>query len=120
MLTNTLTFASAQAMYDFITDESHNGDLYNSELQKYVFLYNATGSICVYSGIDREDAKELAKKSAAADDYWAAFLGHHGSAIYDTPDYDYNPPVVNEAVEWCAEYFTHPAWKTCEAFAKEV
>ena len=118
----TISFASGQEMYDFITKEEsgYDGDLYNSELEKYVFLYNGTGSICVYSGIDREEATDLAKKGREAGDYWAAFLGWQGSAIYDTPDYENNPPETNEALEWCEGMYDHPAWQTCEDFAREV
>lgn len=119
---NALSFASGQEMYDFITKEEvgYDGDLYNGELEQYVFLYNGTGSICVYSGIDREEATELAKKVREHGDYWAAFLGWQGSAIYDTPDYENNPPETNEALEWCEGCFNHPAWQTCEDFAREV
>jgi len=118
----TVSFASGQEMYDFITKEEsgYDGDLYNSELEQYVFLYNGTGSICVYSGIDREEATDLAKKGREAGDYWAAFLGWQGSAIYDTPDYDYNPPETNEALEWCEEMFDQPGWQTCEDFARNA
>lgn len=117
-----LSFGSGREMYDYITTPAIGleYDLYNSELEQYAFLYNDTGSICVYSGIDREEATELAKKGRAHGDYWAAFLGWKGSAIYDTPAYEANPPETNEALEWCEGCFHHPSWQTCEAFAREV
>lgn len=117
-----ISFASGQEMYDYITTPASGleYDLYNSELELYVFLYNDTGSICVYSGIDRAEATELAKKGREHGDYWAAFLGWKGSAIYDTPDYENNPPETNEALWWCEGMFDHPAWQTCEDFAREV
>ena len=118
----TISFASGQEMYDYITTPASGleYDLYNSELELYVFLYNDTGSICVYSGIDRAEATELAKKGREHGDYWAAFLGWKGSAIYDTPNYENNPPATNEALEWCEGCFNHSAWQTCEDFTREV
>lgn len=118
----TISFASGQEMYDYITTPAAGleYDLYNSELQLYVFLYNETGSICVYEGIDREEATELAKKARDKSEYWGAFLGWKGSGIYDTPDYEVNPPATNEAVEWCDGCFNHPAWQRCVDFEREV
>lgn len=73
-------FNSGQKMYDFIES---GGDLYSPSIETYVFVYNEEGSICVYTGIDSEYAKEL----DSGDEYWGAYLGWRGSAIYDTTEY---------------------------------
>lgn len=73
-------FSNAEEMLEYIQKEN---DLYSPSTEQYVFVYNDHGSLCWYSRITIEQAKELDK----GDEYWGAYLGWYGSEICDTDDY---------------------------------
>lgn len=76
-----INFKSAEEMFDLLANKEI--DLYNPELELYLFVYNENGAICTY-GIDTATAKTLSAQSKETGDYWGAFLGI-GGHIYDAP-----------------------------------
>ena len=89
-----MKFESAKDMYE----EARDCDLYNKELELYVFGYNDFGALCYYH-IDEEEAEELRRKSRENDDeYWGAFLGIGG---YVLDDMDFYPEDYDEDNEKC-------------------
>lgn len=101
-------FSSGQEMYDFLYDDR---DLYNPQEEIYVYRYNSAGSINVYTGIDPSYAEELDK----GDEYWAAYLGWHGSSIYDNLDYKKEinntcDDVTDDALAWCESMYKIDGW----------
>lgn len=91
-----MKFNTAKEMLEYIRES--NG-LYNVKTHEYVFEYNAEGSICVYS-LSTEEATSVSKLAHEHDDYWGAFLGWHGSAIYDNPD----------NIDWCKDNYAIDGW----------
>ena len=107
----TLKFKNGLEMLLKITEQ--NLDLYNRELELYVFGYNEYGSIAAYH-IANEDASRLAQKAAAAHEYWSAFLGP-GGAIYDSLAYKQQHGILtekafDEALEYCNNCFDKGVW----------
>ena len=93
-----IPFSSGKEMLDAI---QAGADLYSPTEGLYVFLYNGSGSICTYHGIDLEEAKELERKARQNEEYWGAFLGSQGSGIYDDPSYEYFSPDQMSNLDWC-------------------
>ena len=93
-----IKFDSPEEMLETIQSGT---DLYNSENELYVFGYNDAGSICVYDNIDEEQAAELKTK----EEYWGAYLGWRGSAIYDDPSHECNTDGVPENLNWCEAHY---------------
>lgn len=101
-------FKSAEDMLSQIRD---GNDFYCPDLELYVFVYNVDGSICSYRGIDKEWAERLDKE----DEYWGAYLGWYGSAIWDSKEYirkEYmrrkgiaKEDIEDEALLWCSYYY---------------
>ena len=116
-----MIFQSADIMLKYIQD---GNDVWSPTLNKYVFLYNALGSICYYDDIDYDEAKNLQSKSekSAVKEYWGAFLGigghicdtlkwiHHQkesqNLLNESEEYDY-------ALEFCSEYYD-AEWIDCD------
>ena len=66
-------------------------DLYSPELEKYVFLYNDRGALCVYD-IGLSEAKELDRMCReSGEESWSGMLGPGGN-IYDAPGDENFPP----------------------------
>ena len=104
-----MKFSNGQEMYECITSGT---DLWDGE-STYVFVYNDYDSICVYNNIYPDEAREL-ERLTGGEEYWGAYLGWHGSAIYDSKAYyeqkkDYNADalsdVIDEAVGWCNDHY---------------
>jgi hypothetical protein len=94
-------------------------DLYNTETENYVFLYNECGSICVYQ-IEKEMAIELDKKSREADgEQWSAFLGTGGS-IYDDPRHELFDAHNSNNLDYCEEFYNKGNWIDTRDYFKEV
>lgn len=107
----TIKFKNGLEMLLKITEQ--NLDLYNRELELYVFGYNEYGSIAAYH-IENQGASRLAKKAAATHEYWSAFLGP-GGAIYDSLAYKQQNEILaervsDEALEYCNSYFDKGVW----------
>ena len=118
-----MKFESAKDMYKAIM----SGDLYNKELELYVFEYNYHGALCYYY-IDEEEAEELKELAAKSDgEYWGAFLGRGG---YILDDMDYHPDKYDEdettltedewydlylapSYEFCERYYEDDGWEYC-------
>ena len=87
-------------------------DLYNTELELYVFCYNENGSIAAYN-IDAGNALKLAELAEANDEYWSTFLGL-GGLIYDSLEYkkqqEFLKDNVDSALEFCEQYFDKGEW----------
>lgn len=62
-----MTFSSGQDMYDALDF----GDIYNSEKELYIFLYNDAGAVCVYN-VSKYEAKELELMSKKSGEYWGS------------------------------------------------
>ena len=117
-----MKFESAKDMYDAIMF----GDLYNKELELYVFEYNVHGALCYYY-IDEEEAEELREKSAQFGEYWGAFLGRGGYVLddtdYDPDEYDEDEATLTEdewydlylapSYEFCERYYEDDGWEYC-------
>lgn len=92
-------------------------DLYSPKTKQYVFVYNDSGSICVYTHID----KKFANEHKNSDEYWGADLGLQNSFIYDSEEYycKYrNEAILNNAkaekilnIHWCEENYTLKDWE---------
>ena len=98
IILKTIPFSSGKEMLDAI---QAGADLYSPTEELYVFLYNGSGSICVYQGIDLEEAEELEWEARENEEYWGAFLGSQGSGIYDDPSYEYFSPDKMSNLDWC-------------------
>ena len=118
-----MKFESAKDMYEAV----RGNDLYNKELELYVFEYNDHGALCYYY-IDEEERKELKKKSAESDgEYWGAFLGIGGYILddtdYDPDEYDEDEATLTEdewydlylapSYEFCERYYEDDGWEYC-------
>ena len=119
-----MKFESAKDMYE----EARDCDLYNKELELYVFGYNDFGALCYYH-IDEEEAEELRRKSRENDgEYWGAFLGIGGYVLDDMDFYpeDYDEDnekcltedewidlFLSPSYEFCEEYYKHDGWDYC-------
>ena len=109
-----MKFETPEQMLEFINS---NHDLYSRKAETYVFNYNEAGSVCTYS-IDENEAKQLAKKSKANGEYWAAFLGI-GGQIYDDPSHDcYHEGQVTN-LDCCASLLQYEDWVLTEHYLGE-
>lgn len=123
-----IKFNSAEEMLKMMA-EGNMVDLYNPRTETYLFVYNDYGSICEYSSIDKEYAKELAKQAMESgnDYYWGACLGPGGS-IYDgldyikenTDEYYKEDEIYDHALDYCEGVYMLEGWMTTEEFAKEM
>lgn len=106
-----MKFESSKDMYEKVIKH----DLYNKELELYVFLYNDYGALCYYN-ISNEEAEELRQKSKENNgEYWSAFLGLGG---YILDDMNYYPDLSDDlylapSYEFCEEYYNHDGWEYC-------
>lgn len=103
-----MKFESAKEMYEVL---SKGKDLYNPNLEKYVFLYNTDGALCVYD-IDMEHAKKLEEMAASEKESWSAFLGI-GGRILDDEKYDRNlenDDYLAPSYDFCEETFCIAGW----------
>ena len=103
-----MKFKSAQEMLSFV---QNGNDLWSPSKCVYMFIYNDLGSICAYDNIDIECAKELAQE----DEYWGAYLGMSGSAIYDSSDYLKEYPEMESAdkitaMDFCQSMYDVTDW----------
>ena len=100
-----IIFTSAKEMLDTIQNGT---DLYNPNLQIYVFVYNIAGSIAYYN-IDINEASELARQSEESDEYWGAFLGR-GGYIIDDPSSEFYEPGDETNYQWWENVFKEKGW----------
>lgn len=90
-------FHSGTQMLDYI---QKGNDLYNPETNTYVFLYNESGSICVYDWISNDHALDLALTREG----WSGYLGV-GGYIYDDPSYEDYDDMAMDNWDWCFNNF---------------
>lgn len=109
-----MKFETSAKMLEFIND---NHDLYSRQAETYIFNYNETGSVCIYS-IDEEKAKELATKAKADGEYWAAFLGT-GGHIYDDPSHDCYHEGQATNLDCCESLLQYEDWVLTEHYLGE-
>ena len=112
-------FSSPEAMFSTILSGQ---DLYSESMNLYVFVYNESGSICVY-GIDKDKALELEKKSNENHEYWTAYLGS-ACDIYDSESYykECEGRVPADAIfpiDLCRKWW-QDEWYTCGPFLRET
>ena len=97
-----MRFNSGREMLDYIMDV---GDLYNSDSEQYVFLYNNYGAIAVYR-LNVDEFRELYRRAEEDGEYVSAYLGFDGY-IYDSED-NPNPYDRNEtysSLDWCNDHY---------------
>jgi len=108
-----INLRSAESMLSLITS---GVDLYCEDTETYVFLYNEEESICVYYGIDKEQADELEAEALANDEYWAAYLGWGGHIIDSDEWYaergEERPKWMETPLEWCEKNY-NGNWVVC-------
>lgn len=101
---DTMIFESPEHMLSTIQDGI---DLYNVISEEYVFVYNDSGSIAVYS-IDLASALDLETKSKESGEYWGAFLGI-GGAIWDDQEHD-SYIEGNGNMDFCKSAYKQNGW----------
>ena len=114
-----IKFETPEKMLEVLASGS---DLYNPKLEMYIFSYNDLGSICVYTQISEQYAKELSRQTLEGMEgsYWGSFLGYKHSAIYDTlewykeneKEYDGLPTPL----DICKSLYRETGWATTENF----
>lgn len=111
-----MTFSTPEEMLGYLKEK---GDLYNPDLETYVFVYNEVGSICEYS-IDKEEAEELARKcKETGEEYWGAMLGPGGN-IFDDESYDgYVDGQIPNLVA-LDDYCRKEGWVNINDYGKEI
>ena len=114
-----IIFRSPEA---FLATVISGQDLYSKSLCLYVFVYNESGSVCVY-GVDNETALDLEKKAKEHCEYWSAYLGL-GGEIYDTEDYFKEskgsvPKDVTHLIDLCRQWW-QDEWYTCGPVLSET
>lgn len=92
-----MKFNNSKELLAYIVNDER--DLYSPSKEVYVFSYNSLGSICVYTDIDEDEAKELDSHG----EYWGAYLGA-GGRIYDSEEYAREHGYVDDVflnIDWC-------------------
>ena len=121
---STIKFNSPKEMYNLIKNGT---DLYSPSTCNYIFVYNDSDSLCVYS-IEPEEAKTLAEKSKGDNnEYWGAFLGL-GGEIHDSLDYKQENPdyfskkdrEIDSALELCKELYQITDFIDTKDYLKET
>ena len=109
-----MTFNSAKEMLEYIQE---GNDLYNQNIETYVFVYSDAGSIAYYS-IDNDHAKELSQTAKEYNEYWGAFLGC-GGYIVDDPDSDSYREGRETNLEWCEGCYMEEGWVNTNDYPQE-
>ena len=108
-----IKFDNAEDMLYTITGGT---DLYCEDTETYVFLYNNEGSICVYRGIDKDEADKLEELAVADEEYWGAYLGAGGDIIdsdrYYAEQGRERPKWAESPIEWCERSYREN-WVVC-------
>lgn len=100
-----MKFNSAKEMLDCI---QKGCDLYNPNLELYVFVYNDSGSIAYYD-ISKNDATELVQKVKESEEYWGSLLGP-GGRIVDAPTSEFYIKGKETNLQWCKKYYKEDGW----------
>ena len=104
----SLTFNNGQEMRDYLK----NGDLYNPELEIYVYQYNDAGALCTYH-VGCEEAGKLANDCRKDNTYWEEKLGHGGNVL-DDRIYG-NPNIMYSSNESQRNLYLKPSIDFCDA-----
>lgn len=103
----SMKFYSGAEMYNYLIN---NGDLYNPNLEIYVFLYNDAEALCIYR-ITPEEAEKLDRESRETGEYWSAFLGA-GGQILDIPE----TGGILPSIEFCEKNHKADGWVDTKAY----
>lgn len=102
-----MKFKTWEEMYNYLVS---GRDLYNVLLQKYVFMYNDDGALCVYN-IGADEAREMATNALMDDESWSAYLGAGGAIMDDDScDRTNKDKYLALSYDFCKAYFSDEGW----------
>lgn len=104
-----MKFKTWQDMYECL---KKGQDLYNPQIQEYVFLYNEDGALCQYT-IGTEEAMELSNISIENRlESWSTLLGI-GGYILDNDNCDrinQYDDYIAPTYEYCRQFYNIDGW----------
>lgn len=104
-----MKFTSWNEMYSYLKDKD---DLYNPDLQKYVYHCNEDGALCVCDNVKPQYALKVAEIARQEKTDWATVLPTNG-LILDNPGCDSvfeKESYLEFSYDFCKEYYDNKNW----------